>query len=148
MQTAKEKSTQSMEARLAAALRDRGRRVTPQRLTLARLIEESGDHFTAENLHTRVRDRLPGVSLPTVYATLDLLEELGLIRRLLTQSGVVVYDPVMDDHHHLVCQQCGSIIDVEAAVDDAALISAAEAAGFKPAISQVVVRGFCAGCRG
>lgn len=136
-----------MEARLGDALRARGQRVTPQRLVVARLLDEYGEHVTAETLHRRVSERMPGVSLPTVYATLELLEELGLLRRLLTESGAVIYDPKVSDHHHLVCSACGAIIDVDAPVDDSALLRAARKSGFAPAGAQVVVRGLCAGCR-
>lgn len=137
----------TMESQLADALRERGQRVTPQRLVVARLLQEYGDHVTAETLHRRVCERMPGVSLPTVYATLELLEELGLVNRLLTQSGAVVYDPNVAEHHHLVCTACGAIIDVEAPVDDAPILRAARRSGFAPAAAQVVVRGLCAGCR-
>lgn len=136
-----------MEARLAEALRERGQRVTPQRLVVARLLEEYGEHVTAETLHRRVSERMPGVSLPTVYATLELLEDLGLLRRLLTESGAVIYDPKISDHHHLVCSGCGAIIDIDAPVDDSALLQAARRSGFVPAGAQVVVRGLCPGCQ-
>ena len=137
----------TMETQLGSALRERGQRVTPQRLVVARLLQEYGDHVTAETLHRRVSERMPGVSLPTVYATLDLLEELGLVNRLLTQSGAVVYDPNVSEHHHLVCTACGAILDVEAPLDDDAIMRAARRNGFAPAAAQVVVRGLCAGCR-
>lgn len=136
-----------MESRLAEALRQRGQRVTPQRLVVARLLEEYGDHVTAETLHRRVCERMPGVSLPTVYATLELLEELGLVGRLLTQSGAIVFDPNVTEHHHLVCRSCRAIIDIEAPVDDRALFEAARRSGFAPTDSQIVVSGLCSGCR-
>ena len=137
-----------MEEQLAAALRERGQRVTPQRLAVARLLDEFADHVTAETLHRRVQERMPGVSLPTVYATLELLEELGLLGRLLTESGAVVYDPNLAEHHHLVCSVCGAIHDVEASFDDGPIMRAARRNGFAPAAAQVVIRGRCAGCRG
>lgn len=136
-----------METRLAEALRRRGQRVTPQRLAVARLLERHNDHVTAETLHRRIRETMPGVSLPTVYATLELLEELGLVGRLMTESGVVVYDPNTSEHHHLVCRACGAIIDVEAEVDDGAIMAAARRNGFAPATAQVVVSGLCRACR-
>jgi Fe2+ or Zn2+ uptake regulation protein len=136
-----------MEDRLAEALRERGQRVTPQRLVVARLLEEYGEHVTAETLHRRVRERMPGVSLPTVYATLELLEELGLLRRLLTASGAVIYDPKVSEHHHLICSSCGAIIDIDAPVDNGALMKAARSSGFEPAAAEVVVRGLCSACR-
>lgn len=132
---------------LHAALRARGQRVTPQRLMIATAVREMDHHATAEQVFTEVASRMPGVSLPTVYATLDLLEELGLVRRVATERGTTVYDPRTDQHHHLVCRRCGAIADVDGAVDHAALMSAARGTGFAPDEAQVVIRGLCAPCR-
>lgn len=139
-------SSQMAEA-LAAALRERGQRVTPQRLAVAAVIEKYGGHVTAETVHKMLLERVPGVSLPTVYATLERLEALGLIRRLLTESGAVVYDPDLSEHHHLSCGRCGAVTDIEAQVDESELLGAAVAAGFEPMRTQVVVTGFCESCR-
>ena len=137
---------QSRETALAAALRQRGQRSTPQRLAIARVLTDLDRHVTAERVHAEVSARMPGVSLPTVYATLDLLEELGLARRVATEGGAVVYDPRTDAHHHLVCRACGKIADVDAPVDTAGVQAAAREAGFEPDASEVVVRGLCADC--
>jgi len=102
---------------------------------------------TAEQIHSDDAGRVPGVSLPTVYATLELLEEIGIVRRVATEGGTAVYDPRTDEHHHLVCRACGAIVDVDGAVDHAALMSAARGAGFAPEQAQVVIRGLCADCR-
>jgi Fe2+ or Zn2+ uptake regulation protein len=136
----------AMETSLAAALRDRGQRVTPQRLMVARAVSELDRHVTAEVVFDEVSRRMPGVSLPTVYATLDLLESIGLIHRVATERGAVIYDPRTDEHHHLACRACGRIADVEAPVEATALLSAARSAGFAPDHAQVVVRGLCADC--
>jgi Fe2+ or Zn2+ uptake regulation protein len=134
------------DSALATALRERGQRVTPQRLAIARVLSDLARHVTAERVHAEVSARMPGVSLPTVYATLDLLEELGLARRVATDGGAVVYDPRTDEHHHLVCRGCGAIMDVDAPVDTAGVKDAARATGFVPDASQVVLRGLCAEC--
>ena len=134
------------ETTLATALRERGQRVTPQRLAIARALSDMDRHVTAEQIFGEVSARMPGVSLPTVYATLDLLEELGLARRVPSEGGAVVYDPRADDHHHLVCRRCGAIADLDAPVDAAPLLAAARDAGFSPDASHVVVRGLCADC--
>ena len=63
-----------METQLAGALRERGQRVTPQRLVIARVMQQLDRHATAEMVFGEVSTQMPGVSLPTVYATLDLLE--------------------------------------------------------------------------
>jgi Fur family ferric uptake transcriptional regulator/Fur family peroxide stress response transcriptional regulator len=137
---------ETAEETLSRALRERGQRVTPQRLGIARLLAERPGHATAERVHEDLRERLPGVSLPTVYATLELLDELGLVRRIPTEGGALVYDTRTHDHHHLVCKRCGAIADVDAPVDRRQVLAAAAASGFAADDAQVVVRGLCAAC--
>jgi Fe2+ or Zn2+ uptake regulation protein len=136
-----------IESTVASALRARGQRVTPQRLAVASVIGELDRHATVETLFGAVRARIPGVSLPTVYATLELLEELGLVRKVGAGGGSMVYDARTDEHHHLVCRQCGAIADLDAPVDDSGLLAAAGEHGFAADYAEVVVRGLCAGCR-
>ena len=134
------------DAPSSTALRARGQRVTPQRLMIARVLTDHEGHATAEAVFRDVERRMPGVSLPTVYATLELLESLGLVRRVATERGAVVYDPRTDEHHHLVCRRCGAIVDVEAPVALPELLAAARATGFVPDRTDVVIRGLCADC--
>ena len=136
----------TIETTLATALRERGQRVTPQRLMVARVIGDLDRHVTAEVVFDEVSHRMPGVSLPTVYATLELLESIGLIHRVATERGAVIYDPRTDQHHHLACRRCGAIVDVEAPLEAGALLAAARSVGFAPDQAQVVVRGLCADC--
>jgi len=135
------------DEQIRRTLRARGQRVTPQRLMIAAAVRDLDRHATAEQIFTDVAGRMPGVSLPTVYATLELLEEIGLVRRVATEGGTAVYDPRTDQHHHLVCRRCGAISDVDGAVDHSALLTAARGAGFAPDEAQVVIRGLCASCR-
>jgi Fe2+ or Zn2+ uptake regulation protein len=131
---------------LVSALRNRGMRVTPQRVVLHRALNELNRHVTAEELLDAVGDRLPNVSLPTIYATLELLEQLGMVRRV-QRAGTTLYDPRTDDHHHLVCKSCGSIEDVDSELDAGALARAAARHGFAPERVEAVVHGRCAACR-
>jgi Fe2+ or Zn2+ uptake regulation protein len=137
----------TIETSLATALRERGQRVTPQRLAIARVLRELDSHVTAERVYGEVSARMPGVSLPTVYATLELLEQLGLVRRVSADTGAIVYDGRMDDHHHLVCRRCGAIADVDPAVDVRGLLAGARDSGFAADYAQVVVMGLCSSCR-
>jgi Fe2+ or Zn2+ uptake regulation protein len=132
---------------LAEALRARGLRVTPQRIAIARALRELDGHVTAETVFGHVSSHMPGVSLPTVYAGLELLQQLGLIRRVATEGGTVVWDPRVAEHHHAVCRSCGVIVDVDASVDRDDVVAAAQAAGFVVDEAQLVVRGLCADCR-
>jgi Fe2+ or Zn2+ uptake regulation protein len=135
------------EDALCHALRERGQRVTPQRLTIARVVRELDTHVTAEQVLSAVSDRLPGVSLPTIYATLDLLEELGSVRRVSAGGGAVLYDPRTHPHHHVVCTRCGAVADIDAPLDEGAVLDAAREAGFEPERADTVVHGLCAACR-
>lgn len=131
---------------LSAALRERGLRVTPQRVVLHRALRELARHVTAEELLDAVGERLPNVALPTIYATLDLLEQLGMVRRV-QRAGTTLFDPRTDSHHHLVCTSCGSIQDLDSDLDTARLERAAARRGFAHERVEAVVHGRCAACR-
>src|SRR3954462_12185703 len=103
---------------LALELRARRLRATPQRLVIARLLRETPRHVTAEELFDEARALLPGVSLPTVYATLELLSEVGAVRPVPLPSGAAVYDSRVDPHHHVRCRRCGAVQDLDVALDD------------------------------
>ena len=134
-----------MAGDLATALRDRGMRVTPQRVVLHRALLELDRHVTADELLETVADRLPNVSLPTIYATLELLEELGMVRRV-QRAGTTLFDPRTDPHHHLICSVCGSIEDLEADLGTRKLEHAAASRGFEQQRIEAVVHGRCAPC--
>ena len=134
------------DAVIAARLRGTGHRVTSQRLVLHRAVREAGRHVTAEEVLDAVHERLPGVALPTVYATLELFEGLGLIRRIRTSSGPALFDPALDGHHHLVCRRCGAVRDLPPSVDTASALAGAAAKGFGETRAEVLVSGVCAAC--
>ena len=136
-----------METTLAAVLRDRGQRVTPQRLMVARVLSDLDRHVTAEVVYDEVSRRMPGVSLPTVYATLELFEGLGLVRRVDAGGPAALFDPRTDPHAHFACRRCGAVVDLDAAVDAASAEAAARAGGAEPDHVEVVLRGLCAACR-
>lgn len=131
---------------LASILHSRGQRVTPQRLMIVRALREHGRHATAEEISRAVRDELPGTSVPTVYATLDLLVELGLARKLDVGVGMSLYDARTDPHQHAVCRRCGRVEDVELELDGERLLRAAAASGFRADGAELVLTGLCAEC--
>jgi Fe2+ or Zn2+ uptake regulation protein len=128
-------------------LRDRGQRVTSQRLVINRFLREHDGHLTAEQVLAGVADKLPGTALPTVYATLELFEDLGLVRRVRTGGGTMVFDPRTEPHHHMACRRCGAVEDVEAPVELAGVLRRARRAGFATEHAEVVVSGLCADCQ-
>jgi len=131
---------------LVGLLHARGRRATPQRLVILRELQRRGRHATADDVRRWVRDELPGTSTPTVYATLELLVELGLARRVDAGAGATLYDPRIEPHQHMVCRRCGRIDDLDGEVDVAELGRRAAATGFEPETVQVVISGVCAAC--
>lgn len=95
-------------------LAQRGYRLTPQRMLVVRAVEETSGHVAVEEIYAQVRARFPRVSLSTVYRTLDLLEGLGMVTKSDLGAGHVQYHRADDSHHHhLVCQQCGTIVDLD-----------------------------------
>jgi Fe2+ or Zn2+ uptake regulation protein len=134
------------DRQLSELLRERGMRVTRQRLILHRTLRELDRHVTADELLDSAGKRLPNASLPTVYAALELFEELGLVRRVPAAAGATLYDPRTDEHQHLLCRRCGAVEDLDARVEVSPALHAARRSGFHPAAAEVVVSGLCADC--
>jgi Fe2+ or Zn2+ uptake regulation protein len=125
-----------------------GLRVTPQRALLFRLLEETQvNHPTAEALHLRAVREMPAISLRTVYAVMDELEQLQAVRPLDLGTGSMRFCTNVADHHHLVCERCGRVKDVHVPVSPVD-IPAAQRGGFVVKEQAIVFRGLCADCRG
>jgi Fur family transcriptional regulator, stress-responsive regulator len=131
---------------LVRLLHQRGQRATPQRLVILRELQRRGRHATADEIRRWIRDELPGTSTPTVYATLELLVELGLVRRVDAGSGATLYDPRTEPHQHMACRRCGRIDDLDGQVDVGRLLRQAAGTGFDPEAVQVVISGVCPAC--
>jgi Fe2+ or Zn2+ uptake regulation protein len=134
------------DTQLESALRERGLRVTPQRVLIHRAVRELDRHVTADEVLDAVSARLPNASLPTVYSTLELLDEMGMVRRLAARSGAALYDPRIDEHQHVVCRRCGRVEDLDVPVDSVRALRAARKRGFEPSDAELVVSGLCADC--
>lgn len=100
------------------ALREGGRRLTHQRMEVAREIARSDTHPDVETIYQGVRERVPTVSLDTVYRTLAALEDMRLVNRVNAIAGPTRYDANLDRHHHFVCMRCGLIRDLQDPVLD------------------------------
>ncbi len=133
-------------AELSATLRARGQRVTPQRLVIHAALGELDRHVTAEDVLEAVSERLPHVSAPTIYATLELFDELGLVRRLARPGGPTLYEPRSEPHQHAVCTTCGGVEDLATRVDAGPALRAARRTGFVPQRGELTVTGTCARC--
>ncbi len=135
------------EADLVELLHSRGQRVTSQRLVILRALRQRNRHATAEEIHRAVHHELPGISVPTIYATLDLFVELGLARRIETGLAAL-YDAGLEPHQHAVCRRCGKVQDVGGRLTAGAFLGAARASGFQPQGAELIITGLCAECSG
>lgn len=132
---------------LLAELRSRGVRITtPRREILAALLR-AGDHATVEDVAVLVQERAPEVHLSTVYRTLDSLTELGVVEHVHFAHGAAAYHLAPTDHRHLVCESCGTVIDVPADLLDEVSRTVDERYGFELRAHHFGLSGRCARCR-
>ena len=101
-----------MTTEASEALRGRGIQPSAQRVAIAEYVLATDSHPSADQVWTRVRERLPQVSRATVYNTLNLFVRKGLLRELVLAEGRVVFDPKVEAHHHFIDAQTGAIHDV------------------------------------
>jgi Fur family transcriptional regulator, ferric uptake regulator len=129
-------------------LRERGLRWTPQRRLLLSVLAESQGHVTAAELIERCREADPQTTPSTVYRTLDVLEELGVVRHGHAVDGREEFHVLpQSEHGHLYCRQCGRSWEV-GSVEAAALLGAFEAQrGFSVDLSHLTLVGLCESCR-
>lgn len=141
----------SGEQRLAHwkdASRRAGVKLTHQRLEIFRELAGRDEHPDAESIFRAVKERLPTVSLDTVYRTLWLLYELGLITTLGPRQDAIRFDVNLGPHHHFVCLRCGLVQDLPADAFEAVRVppELARLGGVQEA--RVELRGLCARCEG
>ena len=98
---------------MGGELSKQGYRLTPQRMMIVSAIENSTNHISAEEIYAQIVARYPNVNISTVYRTLELLKRLGLVTETDMGEGRVRYHPAEQGrHHHLVCRECGAIVDL------------------------------------
>ncbi len=129
-------------------LKNLGYRLTPQRLMIASAIENSRDHISAEEIYSQVLGKYPNVNISTIYRTMELLEQLGLVTETDLGGGRVRYHPAdKGRHHHLICQECGTVVDL----DEAALSPLKDALlrqyDFTADLRHLGIFGRCIKCR-
>jgi Fur family transcriptional regulator, ferric uptake regulator len=124
-------------------LRARGYRVTPQRQLVLEAVTAL-EHGTPEEICTRVQHTAAGVNISTVYRTLELLEELGLVKHAHLGHGPPTYHPAAEaEHVHLVCRECGAVTDVTPIVAEGLVQVLANEYGFETDVHHLTVYGRC-----
>ena len=102
-----------MQDSLETKLRSLGFRMTPQRLAIYNILQESGDHLSALEICELAQQRIPAIDEATVYRTLNFLTQQGIILAAHIGSGQLVYEIAEREHHHLICRQCGSAQEID-----------------------------------
>lgn len=131
---------------MKGALRERGLRLTHQRLEVARELAATDEHPDVERIFRDVRARIPTISLDTVYRTVATLVELGHVRRATLTPGPARYDANVAHHHHFVCTRCGAVRDIVDPGLDAVRAPAGTAGLGRVEAVEVQLRGVCAEC--
>ena len=125
-----------------------GHRPTTPRQAIIELVAPRRDHFSAQEVWDEVRGRHRGIGRATVFRTLDLLAELGVLNRIHTDDGCNRYTVCeTTHHHHLMCVECGAVASLEAADIEQQIRRMAGAAGFELLTHHLELVGRCANCR-
>lgn len=133
---------------LQEALRRSGQRLTPQRMMVLAALAERDGHVTAETILDLVRPDYPYINLSTVYRTLDLLVELGLVAETDLGSGVRQFELMgSQPHHHLICQRCGLTIEIGDDTLQPLREQLQTQYDFEPRMDHFAIFGLCHHCR-
>ncbi|GAC1327899.1 MAG: transcriptional repressor [Mycobacteriales bacterium] len=129
-----------------AELRARGYRLTPQRQLVLEAVGQLG-HATPDEIVAAVRRTATAVNISTVYRTLELLEELGLVQHTHLAHGAPTYSVPSDDEHvHLVCRTCGGVDEVESSIVEDVVRRLSAERGFAVDVGHFAVFGLCKSC--
>ena len=131
----------------AQQIRGQGFKVTAQRLAVLRAVA-ARPHVTAEGVFEAVTADLGAISRRAVYDAVGALADMGLLRRIQPAGSAARYeDRVGDNHHHLICRDCGEMVDVDCAVGARPCLSASDDAGYDIDEAEVIYWGHCPDCR-
>jgi Fur family ferric uptake transcriptional regulator len=128
-------------------LRERGHRITPQREAIVEEILKSRGHITPQDVTRRVQRRLPAVNASTVYRTMAMLEQVGVVRHSHLEAGAEYHRADEVEHVHLTCSSCGAEDDLSLAEAESLKRVVQEHRGFLPDLTHFAISGLCADCQ-
>jgi Fur family peroxide stress response transcriptional regulator len=123
-----------------------GLALTIQRRAVFEELSERRDHPTADQVYDAVRRRLPGLSRTTVYRVLETLVDAGVARKVHHAGTAVRFDPVTGRHHHLVCDSCGCLVDLDDAQVPPLALPRTARSGFRIREYSISFTGLCSSC--
>lgn len=134
-------------AHLAQQIRDKGFRLTPQRMAIFNVLHESGGHLIRTEIYERVQAVAPILTEPTVYRTLDFLVESGLVRVTHVGNGRLEYELARHIHHHLLCSACGQEQEISHDQMKAIFEQIEFSTGYRLTESHITLTGLCPHCK-
>ena len=138
---------------LREKLAARQHKMTPQRqIVLQIFLDHPGEHLSAEDVHDLLRDKRAEIGLATVYRTLELLSDLGILQKMEFGDGCSRYevndtDPTRHHHHHMICTKCGKVEEFDEDLLESLEAAIYRKAGFKTTDHQVKFFGVCRECQ-
>ncbi len=132
---------------LVDRLRSRGVRITAPRRSVLEALVATGSHVTAEALHVRVRAHHPDISPSSIYRTMDLLADLGIVNHVHLGHGPAEYHLTHEEHAHLVCNGCGAVVELDPAVSGPFASAVDDRLGFVVDLRHFALTGWCRDCR-
>lgn len=133
---------------MAEGLRAHGYKLTRQRLAVIRALRETDEHMTPGDVLERGRTSYPRLGLTTIYRTLEILSELGFVRRVHLEEGCRAYAQAKERNgHHLVCQSCHRVVDFPCSGLEELIESTAQRTGFAVESHLLELVGLCPACQ-
>lgn len=102
-----------MDERKLEVYKNLGLKLTPQRLAILEYLENNKEHPSAEDIYNALKPKFPSMSFATVYNTLEILTQKGIIKEIIVDPYKKRFDPFIHPHHHFICKRCKRVFDVE-----------------------------------
>ena len=131
----------------APELRARGFRMTSQRMAILHVLRHEGTHLSPAEVYKKARMELRGLTEPTVYRTLEFLSDIALVRPSYSSNGHLTYEIAGNQHHHIVCKNCGGEVEVEHTLLESLYRLLETTSGYRSIGSHVTFFGLCPNCQ-
>jgi len=121
--------------------------MNPQRMAILHVLRHEGTHLSPAEVYKKARKEVPGLTEPTVYRTLEFLADNALVRPSYTSTGHLTYEIAGNEHHHIVCRNCGAEVEVEHTLLESLYRLLETTSGYRSIDSHVTFFGVCPKCQ-
>ena len=128
-------------------IREKGLKLTPQRRLIIDIIHDAHSHLTGEDIIKHTQIRMPGVNKSTIYRTLDILERAGCVLKSKSGDHFIYHHAEEGHHHHMICSQCGKIVECHEDVFKPIESILLKKYGFRVDFKHIVMNGLCGECK-